>query len=164
MSDTEPLRFSPQPKHGHSATTVRGRRASSTYNSWRAMAVRCSDPSCRNYGRYGARGITVCERWRKFENFLADMGERPKGTTLDRVNSNGNYDPGNCRWATPKSQARNRQSNRLLSFRGETRCATEWAELLGINRTTIERRLHYGWPIERALTHPVRPHQKVVRP
>ena len=163
---TDPLRFSPQPRHwrathGHSASPANGRRASTTYNTWRAMIVRCSDPLCRNYRRYGARGITVCERWGLFGNFLADMGERPRGTTLDRIDSNGNYEPGNCRWATAKEQARNRQSNRLLAFRGEKRCVTEWAELLGMNLSMIKQRLRYGWTIERALTQPIRSKRKV---
>ena len=160
------LRFSPQPRgvnttHGHSASPANGRRSTTTYNSWRAMVVRCSDPSCHNYERYGARGIAVRGRWVTFENFLADMGERPRGTTLDRIDSNGNYEPGNCRWATAKEQARNRQSNHVLAFRGENRCVTEWAELLGMNLSMIKQRLRYGWTIKRALTQPIRPKRKV---
>lgn len=91
-------------KHGHSKTR--------TYNSYMAMLRRCYETKCRSYQDYGARGITVCARWRGphgFENFLADLGERPRGKTIDRKNVDGNYEPGNCRWATNKMQANNKR-------------------------------------------------------
>lgn len=91
----------PQRRHGH----ARG-KPSPTYVSWQSMVGRCTRPTNRSWARYGGRGITVCERWRRFENFLADMGERPEGTTLDRLDPDGNYEPGNCRWATDGIQAR----------------------------------------------------------
>jgi hypothetical protein len=91
-------------KHGH-ATKLR----SPTYNSWRAMLQRCKNPKHDRYQYYGGRGVTVHAEWTKFENFLKDMGERPDGKTLDRIETNGNYEPGNCRWATKKQQERNKR-------------------------------------------------------
>jgi hypothetical protein len=96
-------------RHGHSP---RGTRTP-TYESWAAMIKRCTNPKIKYFKYYGGRGIRVCERWRSFENFLADMGERPEGTTIDRYpDKNGNYEPGNCRWATSKEQGRNKRKRR----------------------------------------------------
>lgn len=98
----------PNTKHGHSV----GEKPSTTYNSWAAMKQRCYDPKRSNYAYYGGRGIKVCDQWiNSFDQFLADMGERPEGKTLDRIDVNGNYEPSNCRWVTAKEQTSNRRGD-----------------------------------------------------
>lgn len=100
--------------HGH----TRNYRPSPTYRSWTSMLYRCEDPNYRQHEYYADRGIKVCDRWHRFENFLEDMGERPAGTSLDRVDNDGNYEPGNCRWATPKEQSMNRRPSSEWKKRG----------------------------------------------
>jgi hypothetical protein len=136
-----------------------GRRAEDQpeWGSFNGMMSRCLNPNDKGYRRYGGRGITVCERWRVggFWVFLADMGARPSPQhTIDRYPDNdGNYEPGNCRWATPKQQGRNRRSNRVIEFRGERRTVAEWSEVVGISRVTLLSRLdQLGWSVEEALT------------
>jgi hypothetical protein len=93
--------------HGHAS----GGSDSRTYRIWAGMKQRCLNPKTTHYGYYGGRGIKVCERWMDYRNFLADMGEAPEGLSLDRINPDGNYEPGNCRWATDKVQANNKSRN-----------------------------------------------------
>jgi hypothetical protein len=120
------------------------------------MRTRCLNPRAANYFRYGGRGITICERWDNFENFLSDMGRKPSPIhSLDRIDGSGHYSPDNCRWATPKEQSRNIRTNHRLTFNGETRTCIEWAELIGLKETTLNERLRHGWTVQRALTEPL---------
>lgn len=111
-----------------------------TYKSWEAMHDRCRNPKNLRWEYYGARGISVCARWHKFENFRADMGDRPEGTSLDRIDGNGNYEPGNCRWATIKEQRANRRvAVNEVWFEGKT--LSEWSKLLGVSNTALSKRI-----------------------
>ena len=127
---------------------------SSTHAIWRGMLARCRNPKAKDFPRYGARGISVCDRWLSFDAFLADMGERPAGLTLERRDSTGNYCPENCCWATLKEQARNRRSNVQVTYCGHTATVAEWAERTGLERKTLEYRIRTGWSPDRALTTP----------
>jgi len=118
---------------------------------WRGMIQRCTNPRCNSYTRYGGRGIIVCRRWRSFVNFLADMGEPPKGMSIDRIDNNGNYEPSNCRWATAVIQQRNRRDNRILEYDSQRMCVAAWAEHSGIKDVTIRGRLRRGWTVGQAL-------------
>ncbi len=135
-------------KHGHWA----GNRKSPTYTAWDSMIQRCCNPKSRAYPGYGGRGIAVCDRWLKFEDFLADMGERPDEMTIERVNNDKGYSPENCKWATRKEQSNNTRRNRHLSHCGLTLTVTQWADRLGVRAGTITTRLERGWPIEFALS------------
>lgn len=125
------------------------------YATWISMRSRCYTKTNASYPGYGARGIKVCARWQSFENFLADMGNRPEGHTLDRIDPNGDYSPENCRWATPETQSNNRRNNWLLTFDGRTQTVAQWAKEVGISKNTLLGRLKWGWPTEDALTWPV---------
>lgn len=110
------------------------------------MIARCTNSKNNRFHLYGARGISVCERWlESFQNFQQDMGERPEGMTLDRINVNGNYEPGNCRWATPKQQGRNTRVNHLIEIKGQTKTVTEWTEIYGLKLKTVWSRISYGF-------------------
>ena len=146
------IRINLMRSHGH----ARGYRRTPTLSTYDSLFQRCYNKKNPNYRDYGGRGITVCERWRSFENFLEDMGERPEGQFIERIDNNLGYEPGNCRWATNKEQARNRRSTHLITFRGETLCLKDWAERLSINRGTLTSRLKLrGWTVDKALTKPV---------
>lgn len=128
------------------------------YHTWQQMKKRCSNPNVDGYENYGGRGITVCESWAaSFESFARDMGERPEGMTLDRIDTDGPYSPENCRWATHTTQGRNRRNNRLLTMDGRTMSMIEWSEETGIPKRTLQSRLNiHGWSVRDALTTPVR--------
>jgi hypothetical protein len=120
------------------------------------MIDRCENVNTDGYKRYGGRGIRVCDRWRfSFESFLADMGPRPDDTSIERIDNNGNYEPGNCRWATSKEQANNRSSTRLVTIGNETMSLSEWADRNKIPYKLVRSRVHErGWDPVRAVTDP----------
>ena len=131
---------------------IHGMTKTKTHKSWTGMRARCLNKNNSNYKNYGGRGITVCDRWLKgFENFYKDMDECPKGKSLDRIDNDGNYEPKNCRWATPKEQSNNSRFNRFLTCNGKTQNITQWAEELNINYSTLYSRLKRGWNIEKVL-------------
>lgn len=131
-------------KHGDSYTR--------TWRSWKSMLSRCRTASNSAYADYGGRGITVCDRWLSYENFRADMGERPLGTSLDRINNDGNYEPANCRWATAVEQANNKRGCRYLEYQGQRLTATQWARKAGITPAALLKRIERGASIEKALS------------
>lgn len=128
------------------------------YTTWNNMKQRCSNAARRDFPAYGGRGITVCDEWQKsfwaFYHWAMASGYEPH-LTLDRIETDGPYCPENCRWATKKDQANNRRTNRFLTHEGRTQSMKQWADELGMDHTTLWRRLAYGWPVERALTEPV---------
>lgn len=115
------------------------------------MRHRCDNPMCKDFPRYGGRGIRVCDRWRSFEAFYADMGDRPEGTSLDRIDSNGDYEPGNCRWADRPTQNNNRRVTRLLTIGAVTRPLSDWSRDAGLPNRVVSHRLDRGWEPRRAL-------------
>lgn len=137
-------------RHGHN---VSGKR-SATYQSWADMKKRCLNLKCKAYPLYGGRGVKICERWRFFPNFLDDMGVDPDGLTLDRINTDGDYTPENCRWISIQDQQNNRRNNVNLTFRGETLNVKQWSRRIGICHQTIQCRLNRGWTIDRVLSTP----------
>lgn len=134
--------------------TTHGFTGTRIHRIWKNMIQRCSNPKSRGYKDYGGRGIRVCKRWRKFENFLADMGEPPSPEhSIDRYPDNdGNYEPGNVRWATNVEQANNSRHNVWLEFNGERRTVRGWAKHLGVKEQKLHNRIRKGWPIERVLS------------
>lgn len=137
-------------KHGLCGTKL--------YNVWLTMKQRCYNPSDRHYKWYGAKGVKVCDQWLNdpaaFVKWCKNHGYED-GLTIDRIDTNGDYTPDNCRFITMAAQQRNRSSNKLITFNNETHSVQEWAEKLGIVPSTLRARFNKGWPIERALTEPV---------
>jgi hypothetical protein len=139
------------PRHGDSG--------SPEYVAWIRMVQRCEDRNTKDYHRYGGRGISVCEKWRRsYVAFLKDMGRKPSlSHSLDRIDNSGCYSPENCRWATPTQQARNRRSNKMITHNGEVRCLAEWAELLGFEYKLVRMRMwKNGWSFKKAISTPKR--------
>lgn len=131
----------------------RGQAQPPEYSAWAQMLQRCENKGNPSYCNYGGRGISVCDRWRSFSQFLADVGARPSAKhSIDRINNDGNYEPGNVRWATRSEQNRNHRRLRMLTLNGETHCVVEWAERTGLPERTIRSRLQLGWSALDALT------------
>lgn len=133
-----------QRERARAAKTTHGQSGSPEHRSWKAMWTRVTNSKVPNYKDYGGRGIAVCDRWLLFENFYADMGDRPAGTSLDRIDNSRGYEPGNCRWADRKTQNSNRRSNKIISLNGESRTLSEWSRLSGVDRHTIMKRIMSG--------------------
>lgn len=149
------LQITSRLKHGYR----RGGENRREYSSWYHMKDRCLNPGNMSYQYYGGRGLGVCDRWLgSFENFLSDMGPAPSPHhTLERKDNLLGYCPDNCVWATRKQQSRNTRGNRMVTFRGQTKTLIEWSEQTGIKRAVLQSRIvTWKWPVERALTEPVR--------
>ena len=132
--------------------SIHGKSGSIEYKIWMGMKKRCHNRNDKKYKNYGGRGIKVCKRWLKFENFYEDMGKKPKGKSLDRVDNNGNYEPNNCRWATSKEQNNNTRRNIFVSVNGVRISFGELAEMFGLKEYKLYLRLfRYNWDLERAL-------------
>lgn len=132
------------------------------YNSWRAMLNRCFNPNTKYYERYGGRGITVCDQWRRsFATFLADVGKAPSPKhSIDRIDNDGNYEPGNCRWVTQAEQNKNRSQSILLEFYGKKMTIVEWSLISQVNEVAIRGRLRSGWEPKAAVWTPVQARTK----
>lgn len=137
-------------KHGHAVHTSTSRE----YSSWKSMKARCDSSKSPEYRNYGGRGIIICERWRHFANFLADMGPRPEATSLDRIDVNGNYEPTNCRWATATEQAQNTRRSHIIEYNGVRQCLTQWALQYHVHPVVLYSRLKRGMSMEQALSTP----------
>ncbi len=149
---------------GNSLTSKRrhrhGESRTPEYQAWLNIRKRCISPNNPGYKNYGGRDIKICDSWHdSYKNFLADMGRRPSPKhSIDRRDNNGNYEPGNCRWATDKQQRRNRQTNHIVTYNGRRMVLADACRLAGISRSTVRTRLKSGWDIDRALSQPPRQH------
>jgi hypothetical protein len=141
----------------HGATKNNIRRESHEYWIWNTIVQRCTNPKVKNWMDYGGRGITVCDRWLKYENFIADMGKRPTAEhSIDRDDNEAGYSPENCRWATRQEQATNKRNNHLIELFGRCQHLAGWAREYGIDHTLIISRLSRGWSEVDAVTKPPR--------
>lgn len=150
---------------GRTVNRRHGMRHSPLYAVWRGMVVRCEQVGSPQFHRYGGRGITICEAWRSFQNFYNDFGCTRPGPThsIDRIDNDKGYEPGNVRWATPSIQQNNRSDNRRIEHNGESLTMAQWGRRLGVTKSTIRHRLLRGWPHDLIVTLPPNPHQRVMR-
>lgn len=143
-------------KHGSPLVVVNerhGKSHSAEWSAWKNIIRRCHTTTDKSYPYYGGRGIKVCDRWRdSFINFYQDMGARPDGLTLERIDNNGDYTPENCKWATRYEQGANQRSNHLITHEGKTQTLSEWARERGIKRSTLSGRIHRNkWSVQKSL-------------
>lgn len=142
--------------YNHDVITTHGRTKDYTYKTWDSMKQRCNNANAPDYPSYGGRGIRICPRWdNSFEAFVEDMGDRPRGMSIERLDVNGNYEPGNCIWATIQQQADNKRTKRLVEMGGRTQSVMQWCREYGLARQETMRvyaRLNLGWPLREALT------------
>ena len=144
------------PRIGNKNALRHGGVGTSTHNVWMGMKARCDNPNNKDYKNYGGRGITYAPAWSDFAAFRADMGERPEGMSLERIDNGKGYSPDNCRWATLEKQNNNRRTTRLFTYKGQTLSMVQWSRLKGWPDNTVKERIRQGWSIDRALTTPVR--------
>lgn len=143
---------------------VHGMTGTQEHKHWMCMMKRCYRPSDKSYAEYGGRGIKVCKRWHNFANFHRDMGRKPDGMYLDRINNNGSYSPKNCRWATPKESANNRRNSRIVKIGTKKMTLTEWCDVLGAPNSRVHARVYvHGWDPAVALLAPVNTRGKYLR-
>ncbi len=135
-----------------------GYKQSPEHVAWQHIKQRCRNPNCKAWNDYGARGITICEEWaNSFETFLHDVGQRPSPKhTIERINNDGHYEPGNVRWATRAEQSRNRRNNHSIMFNGQTFCLSDLAEHLGVRYQDLQYRIARGYPLDKQLSRAVR--------
>jgi len=133
-----------------------GRSKLPEYSVWKGVRGRCHNPNNKKFANYGGRGITICERWNNFWNFYHDMGKRPEGCSIDRIDVNKGYSPDNCRWATVEMQENNRTTTRFVTIGKETKSIKQWADVYGISDNTVRDRTYRGWDVIKAITTPAR--------
>lgn len=156
MNENHKKRTGPQANAYRHGNNMRG-KTTPEYRAWCGLKSRCLNANHPKFRIYGGRGIRVCDRWLDFANFLSDMGNKPTPNhSVERVNRHGNYEPGNCIWATQAIQQRNRSTNHILTFNGISKTMTDFAADYGLKVTTLGNRLDLGWDVEDALTRPLR--------
>jgi len=132
-----------------------GMRHTKAYSVWTNMITRCSNPNVKCFKNYGGRGINVCERWKVFDNFIADMGTPASGMQLERIDNSKGYEPGNCKWETASRNCRNKRTNKILTHNGKSLCLSDWESEVGISARLISDRIRKGWTAKEALETPV---------
>lgn len=148
-----------KPEKSRAAATRHGHSSEPEFGAWVQMLGRCLNPKNQAYPLYGARGISVCPRWKTYEKFLADMGRRPSTKhSLDRIDNDRGYEPGNCRWTDHQTQMNNTRRNVVIEHDGRSQTVAQWAREIGVSERALRNRLNRGWSVADALTAPVQRH------